>query len=174
MRKSIGWILTGIVLCVFTWIGISSLRADVAASVHLQDRSERKKQLIEKMSWNMRNRGTYSELVQLTAVHPDGKIRLPERRGFTRSTELWIGDLKSEFGVANTSIGPLKRWQEKLGGNQARDRRTTQALYDLGWRQATVWECALKGKEKLPLDEIIQALESWLRSDETRLEIPTI
>ncbi|GER23584.1 very short patch repair endonuclease [Zafaria cholistanensis] len=37
-------------------------------------------------------------------------------------------------------------WEEKIGGNQARDERVVKQLTEAGWRIATVWECALRGQ----------------------------
>ncbi len=59
----------------------------------------------------------------------------------------------------------------KIGRNRAVDERTDAALTEAGWRQAVVWECALKGKTRLPLEDVIQSCAEWLRSDQPRLEI---
>lgn len=62
-------------------------------------------------------------------------------------------------------------WQAKIARNRAVDGRTEAALSEAGWRQATVWECALKGKTRLPLEEVILSCAEWLKSDRPRLEI---
>jgi DNA mismatch endonuclease (patch repair protein) len=62
-------------------------------------------------------------------------------------------------------------WQAKIARNRAVDERTDAALTEAGWRQAVVWECALKGKKRLPLEDVIQSCAEWLRSDQPRLEI---
>ncbi|KQS99277.1 DNA glycosylase [Rhizobium sp. Leaf391] len=62
-------------------------------------------------------------------------------------------------------------WQAKIARNRAVDERTDAALTEAGWRQAIVWECALKGKRRLPLEDVIQSCAEWLRSDQPRLEI---
>lgn len=62
-------------------------------------------------------------------------------------------------------------WQEKIGRNQAVDLRTRDALQALGWRQATVWECALRGRTRLPFADVIEALAEWLRKGGDFLEI---
>lgn len=62
-------------------------------------------------------------------------------------------------------------WQAKIARNRAVDERTEAALSEAGWRQAIVWECALKGKTRLPLEEVLLACAEWLKSDRTRLEI---
>ena len=62
-------------------------------------------------------------------------------------------------------------WQAKIARNRAVDERTDAALLETGWRQAIVWECALKGKTRLPLEEVILSCAEWLKSDRPRLEI---
>ncbi len=62
-------------------------------------------------------------------------------------------------------------WQAKIARNRTVDLRTEAALSEAGWRQATVWECALKGKTRLPLEEVILSCAEWLKSDRPRLEI---
>ena len=51
-------------------------------------------------------------------------------------------------------------WKAKLNANVARDKRKRQELLDIGWRVATVWECALRkgGEIKCALE-----LDNWLR-----------
>ena len=37
-------------------------------------------------------------------------------------------------------------WKEKIERNIARDRESTQALFNLGWKVIRVWECELRNK----------------------------
>ncbi len=53
-------------------------------------------------------------------------------------------------------------WREKIEGNRQRDTRNVQTLLDLGWRVMTLWECALKGKKRLPLEQLTELVENWL------------
>lgn len=62
-------------------------------------------------------------------------------------------------------------WREKIGRNLARDSQQTSALLDAGWRVAVVRECALKGRTRLPLPDIVEMLSLWIRSGEQTLEI---
>jgi DNA mismatch endonuclease (patch repair protein) len=57
-------------------------------------------------------------------------------------------------------------WREKIARNVANDELAVRALQHAGWRVATVWECALKGRTKLDEDTSMQRLASWIRSDE--------
>lgn len=62
-------------------------------------------------------------------------------------------------------------WREKITGNRERDRKVDTLLADAGWREGIVWECALKGRGRRPLEEILSRCAEWLRSDRQRLEI---
>ncbi|MBC7766557.1 DNA mismatch endonuclease Vsr [Arenimonas sp.] len=41
-------------------------------------------------------------------------------------------------------------WKKKFTSNVDRDNRVIQSLLELGWRKVIIWECAIKGKLKLP------------------------
>lgn len=62
-------------------------------------------------------------------------------------------------------------WKEKIEGNKKRDDANIKFLKEEGWRILIVWECALKGKKKLPVKEVIQCAASWLRSESDYIEI---
>lgn len=62
-------------------------------------------------------------------------------------------------------------WQKKIEGNKQRDRRNRDTLTESGWRVARVWECAIKGKSRKPLDLIISQVASWLSGDSNELDI---
>lgn len=62
-------------------------------------------------------------------------------------------------------------WQSKIAGNVQRDRRAVEILEGEGWRVATVWECALKGRTRLSFEAVIGNLSTWLRSEQSSLEI---
>ena len=57
-------------------------------------------------------------------------------------------------------------WRTKLSGNIARDARVRGELLDLGWRVLEVWECTLKGKDRLPVDEVLARCAGFLEGDE--------
>lgn len=62
-------------------------------------------------------------------------------------------------------------WRAKLDGNAARDLTTAQALREAGWRQAVVWECALRGGRKRDFSVVMRQLISWIRSDQPSITI---
>lgn len=62
-------------------------------------------------------------------------------------------------------------WLGKINRNREVDARAYTALRDQEWRIGVVWECALKGRTRLPLDGVIDQCSDWLRSDRPELEI---
>ena len=62
-------------------------------------------------------------------------------------------------------------WRDKIERNKVRDDATISELLQDGWRVAVVWECAIKGRYRLELAEVIERCEAWLRSEDARLEI---
>jgi DNA mismatch endonuclease (patch repair protein) len=63
-------------------------------------------------------------------------------------------------------------WLKKLGGNRARDDRAVQALRALGWRVLTVWECGLRGCDRLPLETVAARAAKWLNARKPTSELP--
>lgn len=62
-------------------------------------------------------------------------------------------------------------WQKKLSRNREVDAAASAALATSGWRQATVWECALRGPGRLGLDQVLERCAAWLVSHEGMLEL---
>ena len=62
-------------------------------------------------------------------------------------------------------------WQAKIFRNKEVDAAAESALLVAGWRVAFVWECALKGRTRLPLEDVIGQCAAWLRSEEASLTI---
>lgn len=56
-------------------------------------------------------------------------------------------------------------WRDKIAGNQCRDEQAQSSLRAAGWRIASVWECALKGRGRLSQDDLIDSIAAWLSSD---------
>ena len=62
-------------------------------------------------------------------------------------------------------------WRAKIARNRERDAEVEAQLAGAGWRSATVWECALKGRERLQPETVIGNLAAWLHGGADRLEI---
>lgn len=54
-------------------------------------------------------------------------------------------------------------WREKVEQNRLRDRGVVDVLRKGGWKILLVWECALKGRGKRPIAEILDVCEEWLK-----------
>ncbi|AOO80312.1 very short patch repair endonuclease [Bosea vaviloviae] len=61
-----------------------------------------------------------------------------------------------------TPASNVEFWQNKFARNVERDKEAMQALADLGWRTAIVWECALR---KAYAVETVVEVDRWIRSD---------
>jgi DNA mismatch endonuclease (patch repair protein) len=54
-------------------------------------------------------------------------------------------------------------WRKKIEANAERDQRQLNELHhDWEMRSLVVWECALKGKQKRPMDEVVDLVDCWL------------
>lgn len=62
-------------------------------------------------------------------------------------------------------------WREKIVANQGRDQNSSGHLVAMGWRVCVVWECALKGPCRLPLEVVLETCADWLRSNYLETEI---
>lgn len=63
-------------------------------------------------------------------------------------------------------------WKTKLYGNKDRDLRQIEQLEGMGWRVLTVWECAIKSKTRIPENELLNSICSWLKKKSTSQSIP--
>ena len=52
-----------------------------------------------------------------------------------------------------------------------RDADTHKKLLAQGWRIGRIWECALKGKTRRPLGEVLDMCATWLFGDQPETEI---
>lgn len=62
-------------------------------------------------------------------------------------------------------------WLAKINRNKETDSISSKRLIESGWRVSNIWECALKGKTRRPLTDVIEEYIQWLLSDKITLEI---
>lgn len=62
-------------------------------------------------------------------------------------------------------------WRDKITGNAKRDHDNLALIRERGWKALTIWECAIKGKAKLPLNEVIEIASEWIVRGSGNLEI---
>lgn len=73
----------------------------------------------------------------------------------------WHGHACSLFRLPKTR-GDF--WESKIAQNQNRDLAAKANLLAAGWRIAILYECAIKGKHKRPLDLVCDTLSEWIKS----------
>jgi DNA mismatch endonuclease (patch repair protein) len=54
-------------------------------------------------------------------------------------------------------------WRSKIERNRERDARTITELEKAGWRVLVIWECALRGPNRLALSEVLDLAEHFIR-----------
>lgn len=54
-------------------------------------------------------------------------------------------------------------WLTKMSSNISRDQLVNNKLLGSNWRVGVVWECAVKGRTRLPLDQCVDELVTWIR-----------
>lgn len=62
-------------------------------------------------------------------------------------------------------------WHDKISNNIRRDRKVRADLAYTGWRICDVWECQLKGKERLPLEKVLSLCSGFLDGKALRLSV---
>lgn len=62
-------------------------------------------------------------------------------------------------------------WRAKISENVLRDKRHTEALLKSGWRVGIIWECALKGRERLDSADVVARCSAWIRSNRKTFEL---
>lgn len=55
-------------------------------------------------------------------------------------------------------------WRRKIERNRERDSEVAVLLKQAGWRQLTIWECALKGPGKLDPGILLERCARWIAS----------
>lgn len=46
-------------------------------------------------------------------------------------------------------------WKNKIDANAERDKRNIRELQESGWRVLEIWECAIKGKKRLKIEDVV-------------------
>jgi DNA mismatch endonuclease (patch repair protein) len=130
----------------------------------------------------IRNKNTKPEMLLRSALHRAG-IRFRTTSPLPGKPDLTLRKYKATIFVHGCfwhrhdcpyfkqPVNNAAFWREKLARNVARDKKVTDALRAMGWRQLIVWECAIRGKGRLPLQELVQRICDWLASDDATGEI---
>jgi DNA mismatch endonuclease (patch repair protein) len=62
-------------------------------------------------------------------------------------------------------------WKEKLTKNKQRDQNNINKLQEQNWRVVVIWECAIRGKNRLDGDSLISEVTDWIHSSVDTKEI---
>jgi DNA mismatch endonuclease, patch repair protein len=65
-------------------------------------------------------------------------------------------------------------WRAKVAANVQRDNLVIQRLVLAGWRVITVWQCCLKGKQRLSESEIATLLTAAVRGNAKVVELSAV
>jgi DNA mismatch endonuclease, patch repair protein len=116
----------------------------------------------------IRGRDTRPELLLRRGLHAAGlRFRLHRRDlpgtpdlVFARSRAVilvhgcfWHGHSCPLFRLPSTRPG---FWADKIAGNRERDARVSSELTEMRWRVLVLWECALKGRARRPLSDVLE------------------
>lgn len=75
----------------------------------------------------------------------------------------WHGHLCPMFKMPKTRVS---FWSSKINQNRIRDQTVEATLTQNQWRVLTVWECALRGPGRQPLETVLNAILGWLSLDD--------
>lgn len=59
-------------------------------------------------------------------------------------------------------------WLTKISGTISRDALSQHMLMAAGWRVAVIWECAVKGRNKQPLQSLTNTFVEWLNDPKSQ------
>lgn len=62
-------------------------------------------------------------------------------------------------------------WLAKIERNRARDHEVREQLAQAGWRRLVIWECALRGRNRLGLEPTVARATKWITGDAPQGEI---
>lgn len=62
-------------------------------------------------------------------------------------------------------------WMTKIAANRRRDVIVSERLTQAGWRQLTIWECAIRGRSPSEVSKVIELAAQWIRSKNAKLEL---
>lgn len=123
----------------------------------------------------IRGKDTKPELLLRRGLHARGlRFRLhakhlPGRPDIVfpahRTVVLVHGCFWHGHGCALSTIPETRRdfWSAKISATAARDAKALRALHTAGWRVLTVWECALRGRNRLAEEKLLDACEAFIR-----------
>lgn len=80
----------------------------------------------------------------------------------------WHGHKCSDGTLPSSNV---KFWKTKIQDNKKRDGRNIKELLALGFKILVIWQCALKGKHRFPIEIIGLKVKDFLSSDNNFISI---
>lgn len=131
-----------------------------------------------------RRRDTKPELAVRRYLHGEGfRYRLDVRK-LPGSPDLVLARYRAAVFVhgcywhrhegcrfAYTPKSNVEFWTTKFERNVERDAEAVGRLIDTSWRVATIWECALRGKDPAT---VLPPLATWISGNLPRFELPPL
>lgn len=142
----------------------------------------------ELRSWIMSRvpqRDTSPEMILRSGLHGLGFRFRVNNRGLPGSPDILLPKYRTAIFVhgcfwhrhgcrkTTTPKSNLAFWEEKFEANVRRDASVVVKLADLGWRVLTVWECALRTRDRAHREHVVAAAAQWLRGDERVATLPS-
>ncbi len=62
-------------------------------------------------------------------------------------------------------------WEKKIHNTRVRDNNAEAELANRGWKVLKVWECAIRGRARLKLSDLVEEVVTWLADGGTGHEI---
>lgn len=62
-------------------------------------------------------------------------------------------------------------WKAKITANRKRDNKVKTTVAEIGWRQLTIWECAIRGKDPKMVQKVVSRAARWIHSKEETLTL---
>jgi DNA mismatch endonuclease (patch repair protein) len=62
-------------------------------------------------------------------------------------------------------------WRTKINRNRAKDADSYARLKEADWYILTIWECALKGRTRRPLEQVVAIAADWLMHGQNNRQI---
>lgn len=136
-----------------------------------------------RMMSGIRGKNTKPELLIRKHLHRRGfRYRLHEKSVSGRpdlylpkyNAAIFVNGCFWHFHGCRYSVMPKSNtlfWREKLEKNVIRDRANFQKLLDTNIRVLVVWECALRGAAVEMIEDVVDRIELWLKSENMKLEI---